>query len=128
MNLDSPLPERLKAGSPGLGQANQTGIERRAGELARSDGRNAFTDADLALAVTELAGGVATPGAPEADPSVEQLTAWDDPLDQCGHRVGSTPMQNEGNIGEQLIQNGLEEADHDIRVAASDDMREKAGT
>ena len=57
MNLDQPLPDRLKASG--------TDIEQRAVELAQIDGRESFTDADLARAAAEPAGSVSTPLAPE---------------------------------------------------------------
>jgi len=126
MNPDPPLPTRLKAGSPGLGQASQTDIERRASELALSDGRDAFTEADLARAEAELAGGTAPPAAPEADPSIEGLTSWDDTPSQAGRRVEPPPLEDE-NIAEHLIQQGIEEADHDLRVAAAKERTAEGG-
>ena len=121
MNPDPVLPTRLEAASPGLGQANQTDIERRAAELARSDGRESFTDADLARAAAELAGGSAAPAAPETDATLEQVTGWDDPPAQAGRRLDPLPLEDEGSISEQLIQEGIQEADHDLRVAAEDE-------
>lgn len=118
MNTDTILPTRLKAGSPGLGHASQPEVEQRAAELALSDGRQAVTEADLAMAAAELAGGGTTAEAPEADPELEQMTTWDEPPAQTGHLVPTTPLDDENNVAEQLVDNGLEEADHDIRVAA----------
>ncbi len=118
---DPILPTRLKAGSPGLGQASQTEIESRAAELAASDGRDAFTDADLTVASVEMGGGAVMPSAPEADFALEQVTAWDDPPEQAGHRVERTTPEGGDNIGERLIEDGLSEADHDIRVSAADE-------
>ena len=122
---DPILPTRLKAGSPGLGQASQTEVESRAEELAASDGRDAFTDADLAAAAIELGGGATTPVAPEANFALEQMTAWDDPPEQAGHRVERAPLEGEDNIGERLIEDGLAEADHAIRVSAADEETAK---
>lgn len=121
MNPDSPLPTRLKAGSPGLGAGSESEIEQRAAELALSDGRDAYTDADLARASEELGGGTPDVTAPEVDPTLEQVTAWDDPPEQAGHRVEPIPLDDELNVSEQLIQSGLEEADHDIRVATEEE-------
>lgn len=118
MNADTPLPTRLRAASPGLGHASQTEIEQRAAELALIDGRNTVSDADLALAAAELAGGGTTAEAPEADSELEQVTTWDEPPTQTGHLVAVPPLEDENNISEQLIDDGLEEADHDTRVAA----------
>ncbi len=121
MNPDPALPVRLKAASPELGQASQAEIERRATELALSDGRDAFTDADLARAAEELAGGSTPTVAPEADPATEEITAWDEPPAQSGHRVPTVPLEDETSVAEQLVQDGIEEAEHDVRVAAAED-------
>lgn len=120
-NADSILPTRLKAGSVGLGEASAIGMENRAAELAASDGRDGFTDADLAVAARELGGGASTPAAPEADFALEQMTAWDDPLEQAGRRTERAPLEGAENIGERLTEDGLAEADHAIRVSAADD-------
>ena len=109
------LPTRLKAGASGLGQANQTDIEIRAAELAHSDGRTKASAADLEQAAVELAGGPA-----HRDSAVNDLTAWDNPLDQSGHRVAGSETADDKSIGEQLIEDGVEEADHDIRAAATE--------
>ncbi len=118
------LPTRLKAGSLGLGQASQTDIESRAVELAHSDGRTKATAADLEQAGVELAGGPAPSHAQEEHAVTNELTAWDDPLDQAGHRVQGSNNEDEKSIAEQLIQDGIEEADHDIRAAASEILPE----
>jgi hypothetical protein len=114
------LPTRLKAGSPGLGQANQNDIESRAAELAHSDGRTKATAADLDQAGDELAGGASGTKGRDGQTAVNELTAWDDPPDQSGHRVEVVTNEDERTIAEQLIQDGVEEADHDIRAAASE--------
>jgi hypothetical protein len=125
MISDNILPTRLKAGSPGLGHASQVEIERRAKELALTDGRETYSDADLALAAAELAGGGTTAEAPEADADLEQVTVWDEPPTQTGHLVSPPPLEDESAIAEQLVDDGLEEADHDIRVVAAGQSKAK---
>lgn len=112
------LPQRLKAGAPGLGEASQIEVEDRATELALIDGRETVSDADLAHAAAELAGGGTTTEAPEADPLLDQLTTQRDPPPQTGHLVAAAPLQDEDNIAEQFVEDGLEAAEHDSRVAA----------
>ena len=126
MKNQSPLPNRLKAGTPGAGAPSETEIEQRAIELARCDGRDAFTDGDLERAAAEL-GGLAEPAnAPESDAVAEQITEWDAPLDQSGHRVETRSLEDEATIAEQLIEDGNEEADHDLRVAAEEDRGDES--
>ena len=114
------LPTRLKARSPGLGQANQTDIDSRAIEIAHSDGRTKVNDTDIQQASEELAKGSASSMSLDEQAKTEELTAWDDPLDQSGHRVTRCTNEGEQTIAEQLIQDGIEEAEHDIRTAASE--------
>ena len=104
MEPDPDLPGRLKSSSAGLGEATQTDIERRAAELAQMDGRDAFTDEDLARAAAELGSQTSSEASAGIDPTHRQ-------------RV---PLENETNLGEQLIQQGMTEADHNQRVAASE--------
>ncbi len=122
MNVGEPaIPVRLKAGLPGLGAAAQVDVERRAMELAKIDGREEFTEADVARAAREL-GGAAPPStaAETSDPALAEITAWDDPVTQSGHRVDPVPLEDETPVAEQLIRDGLEEADHDTRVVAEE--------
>jgi hypothetical protein len=122
MNPDAPLPDRLKAGSPGLGEASGTDIESRAVELARIDGRSTTTEADRARAGAELAGSAGGLLPPEAViPAIAELTAWDDPVGQEGCRAGRVPLDDETAIAERLIQDGIDAAEHHRRVSAAGD-------
>lgn len=116
-NPDPILPQRLKANGRGLGYPSQTEIELRATELAISDGRTQARESDLARAAAELSGGGADFEAPEASREIEELTSWDEPPGQLGRHAGH-PLEDDKRIAEQLIESGLEEADHDVRVAA----------
>ncbi|MBN8422818.1 MAG: hypothetical protein J0L73_28175 [Verrucomicrobia bacterium] len=125
MSADSPLLTRLRAASPGLGQGSRLEIEERAAELALSDGREIVSDADLALAAAELAGGGTTMEVPEAGGALKSWTGWYELPLQCGHLEITSSAEDDGNsIAEQLIENGLEEADHDIRVTAEMERRD----
>lgn len=108
------LPGRLKATTSGLGEASQADIDRRAAELAQIDGRNAFTDEDLAKAQTEL-------GAHTND---GEDSTWDEAVEDIGKRTRPTRLENNSNLGEQLTQQGMADADHDQRLAASDGSEE----
>jgi hypothetical protein len=112
------LPTRLKAASPGLGYPSQIEIEMRAAELAVIDGRTKFTDADIDRATAELAGGRPDPTAPETDPALEELTASEDALGDTETPPEPIPLADDPNLAEVLIEDGLQEADHDTRVAA----------
>lgn len=119
MSAETLLPNRIRASSPGLGQGSQIEIEQRAAELALSDGRERVTDADLALAAAELAGAGTTIEVTDAGEALLTTPATDKLTLQTGHlEVTSSAEKYDNSIAEQLISSGLEEADHDIRVAA----------
>lgn len=110
MKARSSLPDRLKATSDGLGEASQTDVDRRAAELAQIDGRDVFTDEDLAKAAAELG---ATRNSGEAG-------LWDEPADDQRKRTKRGSLENDANLGDQLTQHGMADADHDQRLAASE--------
>jgi hypothetical protein len=115
MKSKSDLPGRLKATDCGLGEASQTDVDCRAAELAKMDGRSTFSDEDLARAAAEL-------GARHDEGKSE---TWDEAAEDLGKRRRRTPLENESNLGEQLTQQGLADADHDGRVASSEAETER---
>ena len=117
------IPTRLKAASPGLGYPSQVEIDARAAEIALSDGRTQFTEADTDRAISELSGGRPDPTAPEADPTLEEF-ASEDALEPAEPPLEPPPQAEDPNLAEILIEEGLQEADHDTRVAAEDQKAE----
>jgi hypothetical protein len=111
MKRRSDLPDRLKAAGSGLGEASQTEIDRRAEELARIDGRDAFTDDDLDRAAAELG----------AHSDSAESATWDEAAEDLGKHTGRESLENVSNLGEQLIQEGMADADHDRRVASAEE-------
>jgi len=113
---------RVEVGGVGAGEASAAGIEKRARELAHTEGRDRVSEGDRARALEELSGPVHS-SAPEAiSPEVEELVEWDAPAATRGHRSEAVGLEGDESIGEQLVQEGLEEADHQQRVAAVDDQ------
>ena len=59
--------------------------------------------------------------APEIAPATENLTTWDEPPGSTGKATPKYPLdQEENQVGEDLVQGGVESADRDSRLAASD--------
>ena len=119
-----PIPTRLRASTPGLGEASNAEIEQRAQELALCDGREAFSAEDLLTAQEELGGGIVSVTAPEILHERQDLAVWDSPVGQAGRQVRHPSVDDEVNIGEQLVQAGMAEAEHDQRVQAADAVNE----
>src|SRR5215213_6950777 len=118
---DAP-PVKLQADGAGIGEISQAMLEQRARELARMDGRIDFNDRDLEQARAELQGVAQPPPPPETEGGAEELVAWDDPPSASGRQTPTYQIDDEANIGEALVQEGVEEAEHSQRLAASDDL------
>lgn len=121
-NYEEAFPGKIAIGSAGLGTVTPETVEARALELAKSDGRLEVNEADRANALDELRpSGEFIPSAPEVDdPELENLVAWDEPLEAKGGSAEEMVPLDEANIAEQLVQEGLSEADHDQRLQAAE--------
>jgi hypothetical protein len=121
-NYEEAFPGKIAVGSDGLGTVSPELVAARALELAKADGRREANDADRANAEAELLPhGEFVPAPPEVDePELENLTAWDEPVEARGGAVDTMAPLDEANLAEQLVQEGLSEADHDQRVSASE--------
>ncbi|MES2571612.1 MAG: hypothetical protein V4710_16355 [Verrucomicrobiota bacterium] len=114
---------KIEVGGDGLGLIDISMIEQRAAELAKMDGRHFFTDKDIEEAKLELLGSDPVPPPPESGgTTAENLTSWDDLIGDPGGQVQNREPVDEANLGEALVQEGLEEADHDVRLSASNEF------
>jgi len=122
----NPLTKGIVAkGFTGLGTVTSKMVEKRAVELALINGRTAdqVSETDYEQAKRELTGG------PEADPndtaleSAPESERWDPVGGSSGHQVpksGDESEDDEGrSIGEQLVEEGVSEAEHDQMLKAA---------
>lgn len=109
-------PQRTKAkilrGTEGLGTATPGMIEERAREIARGDGRAQPNDLDRTRAREELTGLTSEKPPTKEEPGRD----WAMPLVSSGEKVPTVRPEDDENIPEQLIKEGIEEADHDQRT------------
>ena len=104
---------KIVRGTDGIGTITVQMIEQRAREIARSDGRTQPNDLDRSRAREELAGPTA---ASEKEPTREEPGRdWQMPLVSSGEKARTVRPEDDENIPEKLIQQGVEEADHDQR-------------
>ncbi len=120
MSEPQPYPGKIVTGSDGLGTPTPEMVIDRARELAKMDGRTEAHEGDRQRAHAELLGPT-EPETPEVDASLAELTEWDEAPAEHGTRAPSVIAQDEMNIAETLVNEGLEEADHDIRKAVSEE-------
>ena len=103
---------KIVRGTQGLGTVTQQMIEERAQEIARSDGRNRANDLDRSNAREELTGSASEKAPTKEEPGRD----WDMPLVSTGEKAPTVRPEDDQNIPEELVQEGIEEADHDQRV------------
>jgi hypothetical protein len=103
---------KILRGTEGLGTVTPEMIDERAREIARGDGREQPNDLDRTRAREDLTGAtvseqLSTMGEPDRD--------WYTPRGSSGEKAPTVRPEDEENIPEKLIQEGVEEADHDQR-------------
>ena len=89
-------------------------IEERAREIARGDGRAQANDLDRTHAREELIG--PTEDSEKPPTREEPGRDWEMPLVSSGEKAPTTRPEDDENIPEKLIEQGIEEADHDQRL------------
>ena len=107
---------KILRGTEGLGTVTQQMIEKRARDIARSDGRTQSNDLDRARAREELTG--ATSGSEKPPTQEDSGRDWQMPLVSTGEKAPTVRPEDDENIPEKLIQEGVEEADHDQRLSS----------
>lgn len=108
----------LEVVGDGVGEISRQTFEDRALELARMDGRETWNALDLQAAQQELGRAWEPSTEPElVAPILGELVEWDENPESDGHAVPRTPLENEENAAEILIHEGIEEAEHDTRLA-----------
>lgn len=110
----------------GMGTVTREMVEKRARELAISDGRSAdeVTQADFAQARRELIG--AGTSSNEALDETAATSNWDPAPGTIGRRAENQEIDDEETMAEQLMREGIEEADHDERVESGRESRRES--
>ena len=107
---------KILRGSEGVGTVTPQMLEERAREIARSDGRSQPNDLDRVRAREELIGPTS---ASEKPPTKEEPGRdWQMPLVSTGEKAPTLRSEDDENIPEKLVQEGVEEADHDQRLSS----------
>jgi hypothetical protein len=118
---EGPTGKIIGGENSGLGTVTPEMVEERARQLARMDGRTEPHGGDRERAHQELLGVTDTGTAPEeVDQEVENVVAWDQAPEDTGVEGVQVLPEDEANIAETLVREGLEEADHDQRLSAAE--------
>ena len=113
-------PGRIQIHGEGVGQIGDEEVKQRAEELARMDGRAVAHAQDLYRAREELTK-PGPPPPPEADETETPVASWSKGPASRGHRGVHTETDDGQEVAERLVQEGLEEAERDRRLASSDE-------
>ncbi|PYK27732.1 MAG: hypothetical protein DME52_03175 [Verrucomicrobia bacterium] len=114
--MDTPQQRKILRGTEGIGTVTPQMIEERAREIARGDGRAQSNDLDRARAREELTG--ATPDSEKPPTREEPGRDWGMPLVSSGEKAPTVRPEDDENIPDKLIQEGVDEADHDQRSSS----------
>jgi len=123
----------LTDNSAGIGLVTPKMVRQRAAELAVIDGRS---EQDASRSECEEARRELT-GEPDTDPkeaaleSAPESERWDPVPGSTGHKVPAAPSEDEDEEGrsdkEQLVEEGIAEAEHDRMVQAARAAEKKDG-
>lgn len=105
---------KIARGTAGIGAVTPLMIEERAREIACSDGRAQPNDLDRTNARHELTG--AASGSEKSPTRQEPGRDWQIPLVSTGENGPTVRPEDDENIPEKLVEEGVEEADHDQRL------------
>lgn len=102
-------------------------VERRAKEVAVINGRLAdeFTEEDWIQAKYEMLGAEDAPEEQEEEPTAS-IIQWDEGPDAAGHHVENNPVSDEQTVAERLVQEGLEEANHDQMLKGAQEEKNQS--
>jgi hypothetical protein len=112
------VPGKISDHFRGVGTVSREMVSQRAKELARINGRERFNENDWEEAKRELIG---TENYTETsdEEKVAALTRWDEEPGTSGHHVPNMEPFDEQMVAEHLVEEGVNEAEHDQMVEGS---------
>jgi len=128
MNINDSTTGKVLIHGKGAGGVTRADIERRARELADIDGRSgaAITKSDLARARAELLGSdLPATAAEDAESDVGVSRDPSEPPSAGGHEAPVVEGADEEQAIERLALEGVDEAQHDLMIAARRQARKE---
>ena len=127
MNDNSHPAGKISVHGNGVGTPSPDAVEKRAREIALIAERDPdeFTDEDWNQARRELLGTEAHNAPEETEENAEVVEEWNVVASSTGHRAPR--VEDEENLGEQLVTDGIEEAAHDQMLEARKEELEQEG-
>ena len=124
MSSMKPTPAKIIHHSEGLGTPCADTVRQRAQELAKINGREEFNDEDWREAKRELHGGH-QPNDTNGDLDMAvAVSEHDMVISSMGHHVENVGLDDQDNMVEELIAEGMDEAVHEQMLAARREDKE----
>jgi hypothetical protein len=102
----------------GMGVPTPDLVRQRALEIARIDGRATYSAQDWQMAKLELHGGSSHSPSDGEDEMAEFVSGRDMVSGSVGHHTENQGIENDENMAEELVSEGMEEAVHDQMLEA----------
>jgi hypothetical protein len=127
MNDNAHPAGKISVHGNGFGAPSPDNVEKRAREIALIAERDPdeFTDADWDQAKRELLGTPVSNAPEETDENADVVEEWNVVASSAGHRAPR--IEDDENVGEQLVEDGVQEAVHDQMVEAHKEALEQEG-
>jgi hypothetical protein len=118
MNHTRPTSAKIIQHAEGLGAPNAEHVRLRAQELAIINGHAEYNEEDWREAKRELHGGHAA-SADEGEMEMEAIVSGHDMVaGSLGHHVENVLSSENENLGEELVAEGMDEAEHERMLMA----------
>ncbi len=114
---------RFSEGAHGLGTVTEEMVRQRARELAVINGRSEHQvlDSDMDQAYRELTGEERLNPEPRAADVVPEDSRWGGDQASAGKKADTVPAPDEQTFAEKLVEEGVEDAEHDQAVRGTKD-------
>jgi hypothetical protein len=118
MKAQRVLPAKIVSHAEGMGVPTSDLVRQRAREIAKIGGRKIYNDNDWEQAKIELHGNAAS-FSEDGDEMMESFSERDMIPGSLGHHTENSALEDAGNIVEELVSEGMDEAVHDQMLEAS---------
>lgn len=114
MKITRPVSGKILAHDEGLGTPDSEAVQKRALELALIDGRTTPTEQDWKRAFLELHGGRHDPNSlGDENEMIGGISETDRVAPSLGRHVRYAEVEGAESVGEELVSEGIEEAEHE---------------
>ncbi len=103
----------------GLGTVTREMVSKRARELAMISGREQVLDSDFQQAKRELTREEDLPPEPNAAENLTEDQRWEPVAESVGKEAPKVPAPDEQTFAEKLVEEGVEDAEHDQMTRAT---------